>query len=272
MMPAVLALSVLMRAGPSSADPLTAAQFDQLALRCGFSVAPLTLAAIARTESRFEPFAINDNTTGVVGVPTTSAIAVQVATRLLEAGHSLDLGIMQINSGNFRKLGMTPESAFDPCRSIAAAATILTGDYAGGETHPAQQAALRGALSKYNTGDVVAGFDNGYVHKVELAAREVVPAIDVDMASTSSSPQPLPSPRQPPSTERTTLPAPAPADPDAPPAWNVWASFDYGASDHLGPQDHEPDGSEAGMAVLADAQAGSTASPTRSTRSARGAP
>jgi type IV secretion system protein VirB1 len=131
---------------------------------------------VARTESGFQPLAINDNTTGTRGVPATSDIAIQIATKLIEGGHSVDVGIMQINSSNFVRLGLTLEAAFDPCRSIAAAAVILAGDYAGGETHQQQQSALRVALSKYNTGDAQRGFANGYVQQVELAARRVVPA------------------------------------------------------------------------------------------------
>ncbi len=192
------------------------AEFGQLALRCGPSVAPSTLAAIAQTESGLQPLTMNDNTTGTSGVPATPAIAVQLAARLLEAGHSVDLGIMQINSANLAKLGLTVAAAFDPCRSIAAAAAILAGDYAGGDGPAGQQSALRAALSRYNTGDARRGVDNGYVHKVELAARQVVPALDVG--------------GPPAAIDQAPRPAAAPADPNAPPPWDVWASYDYAAA------------------------------------------
>jgi type IV secretion system protein VirB1 len=224
-------LAVLLPESPSFAEAMTVSQFNQIALACGSTVAPLTLAAVARTESRFEPLAVRDNTTGVAGVPVSRDIAVQLATRLLEAGHSVDLGLMQINSANLRKLGMTPDLAFDPCRSVSAAATILTGDYAGGDTHFAQQAALRGALSSYNTGDPVRGLDNGYVHKVELAARAVVPALDLTPGSLSA---PLPATRGEASGHAgigTSSP-----DPVTPAGWNVWASQDSPASALAGTQ------------------------------------
>ena len=204
-------------AGPAWADPLSVAEFGQLALRCGPSVAPSTLASIARTESGFQPLSINDNTTKTSGVPATRDIAIQIASKLLEAGHSVDVGIMQINSGNFGRLGLTLEAAFDPCRSVAAAAVILVGDYAGGDTHEGQQAALRVALSRYNTGDAQRGFANGYVHKVELAARHVVPAIDVGAGPAAIDSQPPPA---------------VMADAHAPPSWDVWSSYDYAASHH----------------------------------------
>jgi len=58
----ILGVSVL--PGLSRAEPLDLGSFNDLALRCGPTVAPSTLAAVAKTESGFEPFASLDNTTG----------------------------------------------------------------------------------------------------------------------------------------------------------------------------------------------------------------
>jgi type IV secretion system protein VirB1 len=206
------------------ADALSVNDFGQLALRCAPSVAPSTLASIARTESGFEPLSIHDNTTGTSGAPATRDLAIQIASKLLEAGHSVDIGIMQINSANFARLGLTLEAAFDPCKSIAAGAAVLAGGYTGGDTHEGQQAALRVALSEYNTGDTQRGFTNGYVHKVEAAARGIVPALDVGLAPTATVSQPPPA-------VAPIAPA-APIDPNAPPSWDVWPSFDYAAAHH----------------------------------------
>jgi type IV secretion system protein VirB1 len=150
---------------------------------------------------------------------------VQLAAKLIEAGHSVDVGIMQINSRNFPALGLKLDAAFDACKSIAAAAMILASDFTSeGDSHLAQQAALRVAISKYNTGDAQRGFDNGYVHKVELAARRIIPALDVGPAPAAIDSASLPA----------ATPAPA-ADPNAPPSWDVWASFDYDAVHHRSP-------------------------------------
>jgi type IV secretion system protein VirB1 len=203
------------------------------------------LAALARTESDFQPLSINDNTTGTSGVPANRDVAIRIASPLLAAGHSVDIGLMQINSRNFGSLGLTLDAAFDPCRSIAAAAAILVGDYAGGISHDAQQAALRVALSRYNTGDGQRGFANGYVHKVELAARRIVPALDVGGPVAATDEQHAPA-----------AAAATPSDPNAPPAWDVWTSYDYAAA-------HRPDASSPAdtlwttkPAVLADAGQG----------------
>ncbi len=234
--------------GVALAQPLDSETFGRLALRCGAIVAPSTLASVARTESAFQPLTINDNTTGTRGVPANQDIALRIASKLLAAGHSVDLGIMQINSANFAKVGLTTASAFDPCQSIAAAAMILSHSYAGGETHAAQQAALRVALSRYNTGDAQRGFDNGYVHKVELAARRVVPALDVGGLPTAAiSPAPAPPP---------SLPS---ADPNAPPDWDVWGSFDYAATHVRALEPGDAPRARSGLAVLADAGQGPAA-------------
>ena len=238
-------------AGPAWADPLSVGEFGQLALRCGASVAPSTLASIARTESAFQPLSINDNTTGTSGVPATRDIAIQIASKLLEAGHSVDIGIMQINSANFARLGLTLEAAFDPCRSVAAAAVILAGDYAGGDTHEGQQAALRVAISRYNTGDAQRGFANGYVHKVELAARHVVPAIDVGAAPAAIDSQPAPA-----------AASAAAVDPNAPPSWDVWPSYEYAAARHHEVQPPAAPTPAAGPALSAAAGGGPAAAVT----------
>ena len=226
------------RAGAVAAG-LPLGEFGQLALRCAPDVAPATLASIANVASRVEPLAINDNSTRTMAAPATADIAIQAATRLIAAGHSVDLGLMQINSGNLARLGLTPATAFDPCQSIAAAARILVGSYAGGATHDDQQTALREAISDYNTGNAVDGFGNGYVHKVELSAAHVVPAIDV-AANATPSPPPAPVAMRAASTAAAPLQSPA--------NWNVWSAQD----EHMPPNPIQIVGNDVGGTVLID--------------------
>lgn len=143
-----------------------------LSARCAPSVAPETLAAIAWVESRFDPLAIGINGPGARPPRSSNrAEAGRHARRLLAGGANVDLGLAQINSDNLDWLGLTVEEAFDPCRSLAAAATVLRAGYRPtGDTVQARQTALRVALSRYNTGDAVHGFRNGYVARVERAA------------------------------------------------------------------------------------------------------
>lgn len=168
---------------------LPIALFAQLAGTCAPEVAPVTLVAMERAESGFDPLAIYDNTAHVGWRPRSRRKALWLAENLIAAGHRLDLGLMQIDSANLAGLHLTLSQAFDPCASLRAAATVLTADYklglggAGeGVAAASGQRALLAALSRYNTGDPVRGFQNGYVARVVTAARYVVPAIAVNSA------------------------------------------------------------------------------------------
>lgn len=156
----------------------------QLAGSCAPKAAPGTLAAVAASESGFDPFAVYDNSTAQSWRPRSRAEAIDLAGALIGAGHVVDLGLMQINSNNLARLRLTVSAAFDPCASLNAGAQVLTEDYSPAQpreglvTHAVQQAALRVALSRYNTGLPEAGFRNGYVRRVIAAAARVVPEID----------------------------------------------------------------------------------------------
>jgi type IV secretion system protein VirB1 len=161
---------------------LPVALIAQLAASCAPEAAPGTLAAVAAAESGFDPLAIYDNTTGETWRPRVRTKAVALARDLIGEGHAIDLGLMQIDSGNLMPLELGVAAAFDPCASLAAGARVLAGAYGGGATHGAQQAALRVAFSRYNTGSPTGGFRNGYVARVLAAAKRVVPEIDVQAA------------------------------------------------------------------------------------------
>jgi type IV secretion system protein VirB1 len=135
--------------------------------------------SIAEAESRLEPLAIHDNSTGEARLPATIEAASAQAEGLIRAGHSVDLGLMQINSANLHLAGLSVLQSFEACHALAAAARVLAQGYSGGVTVDEQQRALRTALSRYNTGDPLRGFANGYVSQVEAAAQQVVPAIRV---------------------------------------------------------------------------------------------
>jgi type IV secretion system protein VirB1 len=90
--------------------------------------------------------------------------AVQTAVRFIVRGYSVDLGLMQVNSRNLPKLGLSVTQVFDPCNNIRTGASILTAAYAAAARIQGDgQPALRAALSAYNTGDFYRGQVNGYV-------------------------------------------------------------------------------------------------------------
>lgn len=147
-------------------------------LACAANIAPVTLDAIVAVESRGEPLAILDNATGRSYHPRDQDEAIALARRLVAAGHRIDAGLMQVDSVNWPALGLDASRIFEPCTNIRAGGEILTADYAhAARTYGEGQAALKHALSAYNTGDFYRGFRNGYVAR--YYGRAAVPAVSV---------------------------------------------------------------------------------------------
>lgn len=74
------------------------ADLSSLIAECAPNIGPTTLMAIIKTESGGNPYAINDNTIRVTKQPKSYPEAVQVATERINRGHSVDMGLAQINS------------------------------------------------------------------------------------------------------------------------------------------------------------------------------
>ena len=116
-----------------------------IATACAPAVDPHMVLAIGQHESGLDPLTIHDNNTGKSlhggGVLAT-------AQQLIAVGHSLDLGLMQINDRNLKILDLTLADAFDPCKSVAAAARLLA------------------LFSRYATGSPTRGIASGYASHV----------------------------------------------------------------------------------------------------------
>ncbi len=180
---------------------LTLAAALALAAQCAPAVAPQTLLSVVQVESRFEPLAIAVNGAPRLLVePTSVDDAVAKAAALIKAGRNIDLGLAQINSKNLSWLGLSLADVFEPCTNLRAAARILQEGYGRSDAaRVGEQAALKTALSYYNTGHPARGFTNGYVGKVVSAAERIVPAIggaslaNLAEASPSAAPELSPS-------------------------------------------------------------------------------
>ena len=121
--------------------------------------------------------------------PTDAADAAALARAYIAQGYTVDLGLMQVNSTNVARLGYRIEEMFEPCKNIAAGGRVLAEFYAAARPrHESEQAALRAALSAYNTGNFVAGFQNGYLSRYGIGRPVVLarePAIDPNTADTA---------------------------------------------------------------------------------------
>ena len=140
-----------------------------LVLSCAASVAPDTAHALIQVESGGNPFAIGVVGGALVRQPVNLPEALATAAALERAGWNYSLGLGQINKRNFKRYGLTPASAFEPCSNLGAMQQILAECYARATRGRARQAALRDSFSCYYSGNFTTGHQHGYVRKV-LAA------------------------------------------------------------------------------------------------------
>jgi type IV secretion system protein VirB1 len=154
----------------------------QLARECAPQVHPMTVGYLVAGESSNNPLAININRGAALArQPRDRAEAEQTVAWLERHGANFDVGLGQVNSANFRTLGLRGSDLLEPCANLRASQTVLLDCYgkASKSVGPGQPALLR-ALSCYNTGSQVNGFTNGYVRRfVQIAKAYPVPALDV---------------------------------------------------------------------------------------------
>ncbi|MDE2252658.1 MAG: lytic transglycosylase domain-containing protein [Betaproteobacteria bacterium] len=139
--------------------------------QCAPAVAPVTMAAIVQRESGGNPLVLHDNTTGKSYQPRSVADAARIARKLIDQGHSVDIGLAQINSNNLPGMGLDADKVLDPCTNLRAAQIILLRGWkqSGGD--------LRGVLAAYNTGSAGSSLGEKYATSVYSKAGVIVPAI-----------------------------------------------------------------------------------------------
>ena len=102
---------------------------------------------------------------------TDRSEALATARMLAAEGWNYSVGLAQINARNFERLGLTVESAFEPCANLTAMQAVLTECFERADArNGSQQRSLRQALSCYYSGNFVTGFQHGYVRKVVRSA------------------------------------------------------------------------------------------------------
>lgn len=173
-----------------SNDRLSQAAFRQLATRCAPNVPLVTLHALVSAESSFHPFALSldypHRTAREQGLMNGEILLARQPKNLAEARmwtdwflrhhRSVSIGLAQISTQQLGNLGLTLDQLFDPCTNIQAGERLLTARYQeAAATLGEGQAALYQALSEYNSGSRMIGFENGYVARVldgEVDSRE----------------------------------------------------------------------------------------------------
>ena len=176
LMAALAAIPALAVAKPQPAATSQQVLFSQLAQQCGKDVHPDTLQAVARVESRFNPYAIGVVKGALSRQPRNMAEAVEAAERLHAQGRNFSMGLMQVNRYNLKSYGLDYRTVFDPCANVRTGAAILADCFkrAGGNG----QTDLQKAFSCYYSGNFRTGFradfkgQPPYVVKILNAARQ----------------------------------------------------------------------------------------------------
>lgn len=165
---------LLVMAGPVRAE----VDVEGLLKRCAPNVHPETMRAVLNTESGGNALAVAD--AGPVNLPwsqrksmvrslypASRGEAVALVKDLLAKGHTVSLGLAQVNDRNLAALGVGVEDMFEPCTNIAAGASILSDCYGRAlKSYGPGGKALAAALSCYNSGSFVRGDQDGYVDLV----------------------------------------------------------------------------------------------------------
>ncbi len=136
---------------------------------CALNIEPVAIIALMKQESNLKPYQIGINRSQhkLKRQPANHAEAVAWSAQLIQKGYNIDMGLMQINSSNLKKLGLSVDAIFDPCTNLRAGAQILLENYQRASARYGHgETAFYSALSAYNTGHFQRGLKNGYVHKV----------------------------------------------------------------------------------------------------------
>lgn len=148
---------------------------SQISAECAPMVAPSTMAAIVRVESGGNPLAMwNDSTRSMV-IPGSRNQAIRYLRQAMAAGQRVDVGLAQVDTGNFVAFGLTPRNAFAACANLRAGGAILRMDWqqALNSGYRGQQA-LYHAFEAYNSGRLRG--DARYANRILGAAGAPAPA------------------------------------------------------------------------------------------------
>lgn len=151
---------------------LAVAAITVLAQQCASEVATEAVVPLVVTESGGDDLSINVDRGPRVRAGSVAEGAALVR-RYMAQGYTVDVGLAQINSANFSRLGVSVEQAFDPCTNLRLASSLLQEGYGLASRHYSGLDAISATYSLYNTGTLTRGFRNGYVGRVWSAASDL---------------------------------------------------------------------------------------------------
>ncbi|RSV14912.1 type VI secretion protein [Sphingomonas sp. ABOLF] len=140
-----------------------------LAKACAPEIATEAVVPLVVTESGGDSLRININRGPRVRAGSLAEGAT-IVRRFMAAGYTVDVGLAQINSANFSRLGVTVEQVFEPCTNLRLASTVLQQGYGLASRFYTGLDAISATYSLYNTGRLTRGLRNGYVGRVWSAA------------------------------------------------------------------------------------------------------
>ena len=148
---------------------------SQISAECAPMVAPSTMAAIVQVESGGRPLAMWNNSTRSMVIPGSRAQAIRYLRHAMAAGQRVDVGLAQVDTGNFAAFGLTPRTAVNACANLRAGSEILRMDWqqALASGYRGQQA-LYHAFEAYNSGRLWG--DAQYANRILGAAGAFAPA------------------------------------------------------------------------------------------------
>lgn len=104
---------------------LESALILSLANQCQTNVSTDIIQKLISIESAGDPFAIAIKGVPIVKQPKTKEEAISAIKQLDSLGFNYSVGLMQVNHANFKKYGLTLDTAFDYCPNIKAGSEIF---------------------------------------------------------------------------------------------------------------------------------------------------
>lgn len=166
--------------------------FAALSLQCAPTVHVRAMNALVHVESSFRQFAIAVVDGPQVRQPRTLQEAVAVVGNLERKGLNYSVGYAQVNKVNFKKQGLTIQTAFDACSNIRAGSRILEDCFQSAKKRYSQndQVALRAAYSCYYSGNFLRGFRPDKQGQSSYVERVIRVALGTPDATPRKAPQP----------------------------------------------------------------------------------